>query len=74
MIADVAPTDTFPLVDRLIPGGLADWLGTARDAGDSFETIAFRLRSEHDITVSSETVRGWCARALPTSGPTEKAS
>lgn len=65
-MAPMAPTDTFPLVDRLIPGGLAPWLTSARADGDSYETIAFRLRSEHDITVSSETVRSWVLRtAVP---------
>ncbi len=56
------PTDTFPLVDRLVPGGLAEWLAQARRSGGSFETIAFQLRSEHDISVSSDTIRSWVAR------------
>ncbi len=64
-------TDTFPLIDRLVPGGLAGFLAAARAAGESHETIAFRLRSEHDIPVSSETVRKWCQR---TEEPSEKAS
>lgn len=59
----MAATDTFPLVDRLIPGGLPKFLLEARAAGESFETIAFRLRSEHDVTVGSETVRRWFPRA-----------
>jgi intein-encoded DNA endonuclease-like protein len=57
------PTDTFPLADRLVPGGLTAYLAAARDAGDSYETIAYRLRSEHDITVSAETARKWCNRS-----------
>lgn len=62
------PTDTFPLADRLVPGGLVAFLNAARDAGDSFETIAFRLRSEHQIQVSAETARKWCARPAPSEG------
>lgn len=55
-------TDTYPLVDRIVTGGLPAFLTEAREAGESHETIAYRLRSEHDITVSAETVRKWCAR------------
>lgn len=58
----MARTDTYPLVDRIVDGGLQAFLAAARSAGESFETIAFRLRSEHDITVSAETVRKWCDR------------
>ena len=58
----MAATDTFPLVDRLVEGGLAAFLAEARANGDSHETIAFRLRAEHDIAISSETVRKWCIR------------
>lgn len=59
----MAATDTYPLVDRLVEGGLPAFLNAAREAGDSHETIAFRLRAEHDITVSIETVRKWVLRA-----------
>lgn len=70
----MARTDTFPLVDRLVPGGLTDFLAVARGEGQSHETIAFRLRSEHDITVSSETVRQWCKRTGADPEPTEGAA
>ena len=56
----MAPTDTSKLVDRIIPGGLAAYLTEARADGDTFADIAFRLRSEHDIEVTQETVRRWC--------------
>lgn len=59
----MAATDTYPLVDRLVHGGLPAFLAAARSAGDSHETIAYRLRTEHDITVTAETVRKWCQRA-----------
>lgn len=56
--------DTFPLVDRLVPGGLTDYLRAARrdEPKRSHEGIAFELATEHDIKVSAETVRRWCQR------------
>ncbi len=62
MVCAMARTDTYPLVDRLVPGGLARFLADARNAGESYEGVAHRLRAEHDVAVSSETVRRWCAR------------
>lgn len=63
MVWGMAATDTYPLVDRLVDGGLPAFLRAARLAGESHETIAYRLRTEHDITVTSETVRKWVTRA-----------
>jgi len=57
----MAPTDTSKLVDRIIPGGLAPYLATARDNGETYAQITFRLRTEHDIEVTQETVRRWVA-------------
>lgn len=59
---DMPATDTYPLVDRIVPGGLEKYLADARGAGESYETIAFSLRRDHDITVGAETVRRWCDR------------
>lgn len=56
----MAPTDTRALIDRLIPGGLDAFLTSARSNGETFGDIAFRLRAEHDIKVTQETVRRWC--------------
>ena len=56
----MAPTDTSKLVDRIIPGGLSPYLAAARSAGETYATITFRLRIEHDIEVTQETVRRWC--------------
>lgn len=61
-IGPVPATDTFPLADRLVPEGLAKFLAEARNAGESYETIAARLRAEHDIPATSETARKWCIR------------
>ena len=69
----MARTDTFPLVDRLVPGGLTEYLTAAKAEGHSAETIAYRLRTEHDITVSAETARKWCIRVGAVE-PTEAAS
>lgn len=58
----MARNDTFPLIDRLVPGGLKEFLSTARGEGESCESIAYTLRHDHDIVVSTETVRKWCHR------------
>lgn len=50
----------MPLVDRLIPGGLEQYLREARERGESFQTIATRLQSEHDIPTTHQTVSAWC--------------
>lgn len=57
------PPDLYPLVDKLVAGGLPAFLAAAEDAGDSSETIARNLRDAHDITVSGETIRRWRSRA-----------
>lgn len=61
----MAPTDTSLLVDRIIPGGLSAYLCAARADGLTFAKIAYRLQAEHDIEVTQETVRRWCADRVP---------
>jgi intein-encoded DNA endonuclease-like protein len=53
------PGTLYPLVDRLFNGQLDERLREWRGAGQSYDEIVFRLRTEHDINVSSETVRRW---------------
>jgi len=53
-------TSTYPLTDRLLDGKLEEFLRSARAAGESHETITYRLRSEHDIKTSKSTVYRWC--------------
>lgn len=53
------PSSTFPLADRIMGGTLAEYLRDARDRGDSFEAITFALRNDHDLTVSTATIRRW---------------
>jgi intein-encoded DNA endonuclease-like protein len=57
-------TSSFPAWDKALDGRLGDILGDLRSEGLSFEAIAFRLRHEHGITVSSATVRRWCLEAV----------
>lgn len=56
----MASTPLLPLVDRLVPGGLREFLTTSRASGDSYQTIAIRLAGEHDIRITDTTVRKWC--------------
>jgi hypothetical protein len=60
MMQPMPPTDTYPLVDRIIPGGLAGWLQDAKSKDQSPAEMARRLHAEHDLTVSQDTVRRWC--------------
>lgn len=55
-------TDTFALVDRIFDGNLAEQFKTWRTAGLTVAEITFRLRTEHDITVSHSTVWRWMRR------------
>lgn len=59
---------TFPAYDRIVPGGLELLLRSARDEGTSLRGIVAQLADDHAITVSVETVRGWCRDlGIPTS-------
>lgn len=49
----------YPLIDRILDGGLAERLEADRAAGKSFFTMAAEFRSE-GFAVSPETVRSWC--------------
>lgn len=48
-----------PLVDRILGGKLDQTLAAWRTEGLSYEAIARRLASEHDISVTAETIRAW---------------
>lgn len=56
-------TDSYLLHDRILDGRLGKMLDDWRAEGLSFPEIAFRLRTEHDIKVSDETVRRWHQRS-----------
>lgn len=47
------------LADRLMDGGLRDFIRTARQGGSSYFTISVRLREEHGISVNPASVRRW---------------
>ena len=52
----------YDLVNRVVRGRLRTELVKRRERGDSFQAIAFWLRSIHGIEVSHETVRQWYLR------------
>lgn len=54
-------TPIHPLVDRILGGKLDERLKAWRAEGLTYDGIARRLDAEHDIDVTSETVRKWCA-------------
>ncbi len=49
-----------PLADRALDGKLTKTLTDWKDEGVTFAEMAFKLRTEHDLAVSAETVRVWC--------------
>jgi hypothetical protein len=50
---------TYPLVDRLLDGKLADTLIRYRDDGLTFDQMVTSLKADHDLDVSRETFRRW---------------
>jgi intein-encoded DNA endonuclease-like protein len=59
MVRRMATRSSFGLVNRVAGGRLKRDLLRWRRAGDSYETIAYRLR-EKGIEVSRSTVHRWC--------------
>jgi hypothetical protein len=57
----MAPRATFDLYDQMLGGKLAELLTELRTE-HSFEEMAFLLRTEHQVSVTKETVRQWCKR------------
>lgn len=49
----------YPLVDRVLEGRLAELLGQWKRANLSTFQIALKLRDDHDISVSPDTVSRW---------------
>ena len=62
MIGRMPMPSRYDLVDRIVPDGLKVYLDQARRRGDSYATIARNLYVDHDIEVTAETVRAWCAK------------
>ena len=56
----MARTSTYPLHDRALDGKLTPLLSELRKSGMSYEDITYKLRSEHDMSVTRSTVRRWC--------------
>lgn len=62
------------LADRVIDGGLEDWL-RSRKATTSLDDMAQELERDHEITVTRETVRSWCREyGIPTKRPAPEAA
>lgn len=57
----MAPRSQLPLVDQIMGGRLLEILTGWRNEGLSFDAIARRLETEHQIVVTGETVRNWFA-------------
>ena len=55
----VAATKTYPLVDRILGGQLAELLSGWRNEGLSYGAIALRLHDDYQVDVTAETVRRW---------------
>ena len=53
-------TELFPIIDRLIPGGLGAYLTAARANGESLRTIGQRLQDEHQLQITYTTIKKWC--------------
>lgn len=60
MQTHMARLSTLPLADLALQGTLAEKLKAGRDAGLSFEDMAFGLRTDHNLVVTAATVRRWC--------------
>ncbi|MEM9611137.1 MAG: hypothetical protein AAGA99_27265 [Actinomycetota bacterium] len=52
-------TSRLHLVDRLLDGGLRKFIVERHEAGESYDSIAWALRDEHDVEVTGETLRVW---------------
>lgn len=56
----MANRSTFPLVDALFDGKLAERLREWRKADQSHETIARLISDEKGVVITLSTVRRWC--------------
>lgn len=62
----VPPSTVRELTDRLLDGKLDTYLAERREKGDSYNEIAFTLRTDHGVSVTGETVRAWFLAAAET--------
>lgn len=54
-------TSTFDITNRALGGVLPAFIRELRDAGCSWREVSYRLREEHQVDVSIETLRRWSA-------------
>lgn len=59
-MASVKQPSVRDRADEALGGNLRSHLGDERANGLSYADIAFRLRSDHGVVVSGESVRQWC--------------
>ncbi len=52
-------TSTYPLVDQILGGNLAKTLTDWREEGLTYRQMSDRLKAEHGVDISIETVRRW---------------
>jgi hypothetical protein len=50
----------MPLVERIVGGDLAGLLAAWRAEGLTLDQMAVRMRTQHDVAVTRETLRRWC--------------
>jgi hypothetical protein len=50
----------MPLVERIVGGDLAGLLTAWRSEGLTLDQMAVRMRTQHDVAVTRETLRRWC--------------
>lgn len=63
MHGEMPRPSNFDLYDRhVFKGHLARKLASWREQGDSYEDIAYRLRTEHGVNVTGVTVGRWLHR------------
>lgn len=67
------PSLSSQLANRLLPDGLAPFIATRRQNGDSWHSIAFAFSSETGVVTTGETIRRW-AGELGLDEPAEVAS
>jgi hypothetical protein len=52
-------TPLYVLLDRLLPGGIAYWVGFQRGTGKSWRAVAVEIVNVTGIDISHERLRRW---------------
>lgn len=59
------PTRTYQLIEKLLDAPLDDFVAGRRDAGESFESIAFELSTTTGERITAQTLRNWFPEPQP---------